>query len=250
MEKTYTVVCNWKMYFSYNQTHTWIETHKKDLISLANQSAQTIVLCPSSENIMQIQQAFEETHVFWGAQDCSNKNSGAYTGQYSAQSLKELGCTYCIIGHSERRIYQHETSELIAEKLEQLLNSTIIPIVCVGETAHEHNQKATNITLKNQLKPLLDKKKNNKSPWIIAYEPVWAIGTGNIPTPAEIEKAFTQIILLSTEANISPLPQLLYGGSVSSETINNLKQVNGCDGFLIGGASTDFQELKKIVLLL
>lgn len=179
-----------------------------------------IVLCPSSIYLSN----FELENIFLGSQNVSPFNDGAYTGEVSARQLKSLNVKYCLVGHSERRVYFKENNEILKNKIEQLLENEIIPIYCVGEL--EKNRD--NNELDKELKILEEIHNNEKI--IIAYEPLWAIGTGIQPNINELEK----IIKLIKEK--FPNNKVLYGGSVNEDSIVNLKS-KLIDGYLLGGVS-------------
>lgn len=179
-----------------------------------------IVLCPSSIYLSN----FELENVFLGSQNVSPFNDGAYTGEVSARQLKSLNVKYCLVGHSERRVYFKENNEIMKNKIEQLLENEIIPIYCVGEL----EKSSDNNELDEELKILEEIRNNEKI--IIAYEPLWAIGTGIQPNINELEK----IIKLIKEK--FPNNKVLYGGSVNENSIVNLKS-ELIDGYLLGGVS-------------
>lgn len=179
-----------------------------------------IVLCPSSVYLSN----FELENVFLGSQNVSPFNDGAYTGEVSARQLKSLNVKYCLVGHSERRVYFKENNEIMKNKIEQLLENEIIPIYCVGEL----EKNSDNNELDEELKILEEIRNNEKI--IIAYEPLWAIGTGIQPNINELEK----IIKLIKEK--FPNNKALYGGSVNEDSIVNLKS-ELIDGYLLGGVS-------------
>lgn len=179
-----------------------------------------MVLCPSSIYLSN----FELENVFLGSQNVSPFNDGAYTGEVSARQLKSLNVKYCLVGHSERRVYFKENNEILKNKIEQLLENEIIPIYCVGEL----EKNSDNNELDNELKILEEIHNNEKI--IIAYEPLWAIGTGIQPNIIELEK----IIRLIKEK--FPNNKVLYGGSVNEDSIVNLKS-KLIDGYLLGGVS-------------
>lgn len=179
-----------------------------------------IVLCPSSIYLSN----FELENVFLGSQNVSSFNDGAYTGEVSARQLKSLNVKYCLVGHSERRVYFKENNEILKNKIEQLLENEIIPIYCVGEL----EKNSDNNELDKELKILEEIHNNEKI--IIAYEPLWAIGTGIQPNINELEK----IIKLIKEK--FPNNKVLYGGSVNEDSIVNLKS-KLIDGYLLGGVS-------------
>jgi len=238
-------VANWKMQKSFNQSVKFVT---KNLDELKKTNA-LVVLCPSFPALYPMAQALKNTSVHIGAQNCSPHKNGAYTGQVSAQSLAEVGCTYCIVGHSERRKYNKESDSEVAQKTEQLIIQNIIPIVCIGESAQEFEKKQTIDVLANQLKPVFSTIKTTKNAIkvCIAYEPIWSIGTGKVPNIDYLKSIFetlqewfnTQIPKIETK--------LLYGGSVNEKNILQFNNIPQIEGFLIGGSSLDFQKLKKIV---
>ncbi len=247
----YLYVANWKMNLSFTQS---INFCKNNLDALQQLSSDTtdIVLCPSFIALAPIAEIFKNHSIAIGAQDCSEHESGAYTGEVSAVSLAEIGIKYCIVGHSERRMYHHETTEKIVKKIKLLYADTIIPIICIGEAQEYFEYKKTYTILTEQLEPILTtiaQQQEHSKHLIIAYEPIWSIGTGIIPTPQQL----TAVCAWITEHIKLHLPdhtmQLLYGGSVNQNNIATLKKIPPINGFLIGGASTDFEQFKKIITL-
>ena len=176
-------------------------------------------------------------YEFLGAQDCHYEQSGAFTGEVSPKMLKDLGCKYVIIGHSERRIHFKETDEMINKKLKAALKVGLIPILCIGEKKGENVQKV----ISNQLKKdLANIPKKDLAKIIIAYEPVWAIGTGDFCKPEKAKKALNFI------KNKLPNNKVLYGGSVNSKIAENYTKI-GFDGLLVGSASLNSKEFVKII---
>ena len=189
-----------------------------------------IVLCPSSIYLSN----FELENVFLGSQNVSPFNDGAYTGEVSARQLKSLNVKYCLVGHSERRVYFKENNEIMKNKIEQLLENEIIPIYCVGEL----EKSSDNNELDEELKILEEIRNNEKI--IIAYEPLWAIGTGIQLNINELEK----IIKLIKEK--FPNNKVLYGGSVNEDSIVNLKS-ELIDGYLLGGVSLHPERISMLL---
>lgn len=246
----YLIVGNWKMYFTYAQAVAWARQHQEDLQSLVRETEHKLVLCPSYEAISDIYKIIKTTGVAIGGQDCAPHDRGAYTGQVSATSLKQIGCSYCIIGHSETRLYQHVDNKMVAHAAEQALKNGLTPIVCVGEHKDQYEAKETFHVIAEQLAPVLLMYKNYEGERLcIAYEPVWAIGTGKVPHNTYLHDVYEFIKSLFTEVGLQRTPLLLYGGSVDPQTIEQLCKVPQIEGFLIGRASTDFKTLKKIVKL-
>lgn len=242
------IICNWKSYFSYQTGVDWCTAHGNELAKLAAEVGESvkIVLCPSFESIATIKSKLRIPAITFGAQDCSAWGIGAHTGEVMATSLREIGCDYCIIGHSERRTDHNESTESTAEKFEQLCKNNIIPIVCIGENAEARDRGIKKETINAQLEPVLQKANLLRRPFWIAYEPVWAIGK---EIPANSEVIISTILWL--KKNIGWLKmddqiKIIYGGSVNQATIESLL-ATPVDGFLIGKATTDFQEVKKIV---
>lgn len=244
--QSFIYVANWKMQRPFTEAIRWITGYARELDTLVKHN--TLVLCPSYTELAVAVHFVGGTGIQIGAQNCAPATLGAFTGEVSAQSLYELGCSYCIIGHSERRLLFHETDELVAEKLHQLLEHEIIPIVCIGETLEQLQRGQRETVLHEQLDLIIQEALEWKRRSIcIAYEPIWAIGTDSIPEIREIEHIIGYVRQVVDAQKSSITWRLLYGGSVSAAHAAELKKITGLDGFLIGSASLDFQELKKIV---
>lgn len=240
------IVANWKMYFSYTQALDFIKNYCRELVALGQQHDRLIILCPSFEILQSITQLMQSTpSVVFGAQDCSAHQFGAHTGQVSALSLAQLGCSYCIVGHSERRSEYGETSDLIAQKVERLLEQNIMPIVCIGEDEYTYRTGKVYVLLEQQLRPVLEKAHRNSTCIYYAYEPIWAIGSGIVPDEACLKSIFSWLAKYLSMSGQSF--KLLYGGSVTAATLPMLVTIRELDGVLVGGASVDFQKFKNIV---
>lgn len=200
------------------------------------QSNHTIVLCPSLPYLSK----FYLKNIELGSQNVSSYYEGAYTGEVAASQLKDLGVKYCIVGHSERRKYQKETNQEINRKVNMLLDNDIIPILCVGENSNERQAGMTIIKVINEIKECL-RDIDNISKVIIAYEPIWAIGTGNIPSREQIDSVLKEI------KEDYPENLLVYGGSLSNDNIEEINKSTYIDGYLLGGLSLKTDELKKFV---
>lgn len=239
-------IANWKMNLSPEQVSAFYHDNYDELYALTDHA--DIVLCPSFVSLGLLSPFIRNTEIHLGAQNCSEHKIGAFTGEVNAESLEQLGCSFCIIGHSERRILFHETNTIIAQKIQRLLEQEITPIVCIGETDQQYDQNKTKAALTEQLDSIITTLKNNNKPLIIAYEPVWAIGTHNTPDVEQLEHIFDWIKNYVTAHIPHNQVRYVYGGSVNSTTIKKLKELSNIDGFLIGGASGDFQTFKNIVL--
>ena len=196
-----------------------------------------LILCPTYLNIGE----FTSNNISLGSQNVSSTNDGPYTGEVSAKQLKSYNVEYSLVGHSERRKNQKETEEEIFEKIIRLLENNIIPILCIGETKEERDNNKVYEIIDKSLENV--KRINNEfqSKIIIAYEPVWSIGTGIIPTTEEINEVITYI------KKEFPNNKVLYGGSANEKNIDILKQITTIDGYLLGGLSLKPNQLKEFI---
>jgi triosephosphate isomerase len=176
--------------------------------------------------------------IAWGAQDCSSHLQGAYTGEVSASMLRELGCRYTIVGHSERRAYHGETDVVVAEKAKAALGLGVTPIVCVGETLAERDAGATQAVVKRQLSAVIHALGHCTGEMVVAYEPVWAIGTGRTASPEQAQEvhAVLRQQLQAATAHADGI-RILYGGSMKPENAGELMAQPDIDGGLVGGAA-------------
>ncbi len=230
---------NWKMFGglnSLNSLHRVIKFYK----GFKKNRFIKIIYCPPSTLIRPMSKKLKDSRIEVGAQNChENENYGAFTGSINSKMLKDVGAKYVIIGHSENR-QRGESNKKINNKIKSVLKSGLKVIFCIGETSQEKRKKKTYQVLNNQIKTGLDKVKNKKN-IIIAYEPVWSIGTGLIPKSNELIKIITFIKKKYNNLKV------LYGGSVNSKNINELKLIENIDGFLIGGASQDAKKFIDII---
>ena len=194
-----------------------------------------------------------DSKILLGAQNLHYEESGSWTGEVSSEMIKECGCSFCIVGHSERRQKFGETNAFINKKIKALLKKGIKVVLCVGETAGENENGKTKQVLNKQLHECLDGLYENELKSImIAYEPIWAIGTGKTPTPKQIEKIVANIRLCIQNSYSSVAAEkitILYGGSVKKENIKAFTQTKGVDGTLVGGASNDAKEFSQLINL-
>lgn len=236
MKRPLLYIANWKASLSFNQQCSVL---KEYVSGIPSDSALNVVVCPSFEALTAAHALLANSSVMLGAQSCSPHSLGAYTGTVTAQSLHEIGCTYCIVGHSERRTLFGETNTVISKQIERLLQHQITPIVCIGETAEQRDLHRTFSMLKEQL----DMCKSQGDRIIVAYEPVWAIGSGKAATLDHVHTIFNWIEQHYT------VQRLLYGGSVHPENAHLFKKISNIGGFLIGSASLSFKQFKNIVSL-
>ena len=200
--------------------------------------AAELAVCPPFTLIAEAAAKLAGGTVTFGGQDCSPHASGAYTGDTSAAMLKDLGATYVIVGHSERRTYHHETDELVRAKAEAALKSGLVAIVCVGETRAEREAGQAIAVVSRQVKGSLPPAGQPETV-VVAYEPVWAIGTGLTPTPADVAEVHLAIRNLLGElyGAAGGKVRILYGGSVKPANAKELLGIVNVDGALVGGAS-------------
>jgi triosephosphate isomerase len=232
------VVGNWKMNGSKAQISELLGTV---IAQSENLGEVDLVFCAPSIYIPQLNEHLKSTAIAWGGQDVSVHVSGAYTGEIAAPMLAEFECRYVIVGHSERRQYHHESNHLVGQKALTAMQSGITPIICLGETLEQREQGNTLTVIKEQLdavKSVIGLQGLEKS--VIAYEPVWAIGTGLTATPEQAQEvhAFIREELGEKADKI----QLLYGGSVKAANAAELFSQTDIDGALVGGASLVAEE--------
>ena len=238
-------VANWKMFGHLNSVNS---LNKVINFKKKNKKAKNlkIIYCPPFTLIHPFIQKLKNTTIKTGAQNCSfGSNYGPPTGSINAMMIKSLKCEYVILGHSEKRA-KGETDKIINKKIISALQNNLKVIFCIGETFGQKRKKLTKKILLNQLRKGLKKIKNKKN-IIIAYEPVWSIGSGVIPKIHDLENT-TQIIKLFLINKMKyKNPKVLYGGSVNSKNISLLKSIKNLDGFLIGGASQNSKKFIDII---
>lgn len=186
-----------------------------------------------------------------GGQDCSAYESGAYTGEIAASMLSDMSCRYCIVGHSERRQYHGETDEHVRAKAERLIDNGVIPIICVGETLEEREQGRAVEIVESQIMASVPSSSASSETCVLAYEPVWAIGTGMAATSSDVKKMHEMIrTLLETSLAQCAKMRILYGGSVKPSNAQELLTIDNVDGALIGGASLKVDDFLAIGMAL
>jgi triosephosphate isomerase len=240
---------NWKMYKDVRESAELIQGIKSKL-ALDSEKIQ-VVLCPPFTSLAAAQSLLQGSSILLGAQNMYFEAEGAYTGEVSANMLKSAGCTHVIVGHSERRQHFGETNELVNKKVKKALESGLIPIICVGETLEEREKGITDQIVSTQVKSVLrDILSTEVVRCIIAYEPVWAIGTGKNATPEqaeEVHKLVRKIIGQLHSWTIAEQVVIQYGGSVKPENADALLRQPNIDGALVGGASLKAQSFVQIV---
>lgn len=241
---------NWKMNKDWAGSREFCSLLAEQLAPAALQGVRVIV-APPFPFLDIARQALEHSPARISAQDISSHTDGAYTGEVSAAMLASLNMPYCIVGHSERRQYHHEDGSLINQKLQRLLEQQIIPILCIGETLQEREAGQTQEILQNQLSEALDALQISQgTDIVIAYEPVWAIGTGRTATAqmAQDAHAFVRSWLSKRfGAEVASQIHILYGGSMKPENIAELIAQEDIDGGLIGGASLKLNDFMAMI---
>jgi triosephosphate isomerase (TIM) len=239
---------NWKMYKNPDETRTFFRDF---LLLVAGHTRDEIVICPPYIDLCAAVAATKETHVAIGAQDLHWEKEGAYTGEICPRMLLDVGCTHVIVGHSERRQYFGETDDIVNFKLKAALEAGLTPILCVGEVLEEREAGLTEDVLRRQcLRAFHALSTKKAAKLVVAYEPVWAIGTGKTATPQLASEAH---ILIRGEAakafgqQFADRLRILYGGSVKPENVKALMAEEEIDGALVGGASLDPKSFAAIV---
>ncbi len=246
MRKQY-VIGNWKM----NGTKASSLSLAKDIVQNLPHPLENVevVICPPAVYLDSISQSVTLEKMKLGAQDVATDNQGAYTGQISPLMLKEMGCEYVLVGHSERRHGLHESNELVAHKVKACLQAELTPVICVGETLEQREGNQAFETILGQLTPVLELGAEALSKSLIAYEPVWAIGTGKTATAAQAQEihAFIRKEVAKAGQNVAQSLPILYGGSVKPSNAQELVACDDIDGGLIGGASLQASDFLEIV---
>ena len=235
---------NWKLNKTIVEAVDLVNKLKTASLKLDDRTA---VVCPPFTALMAVSDALHDSDIAVGGQDLYFEDSGAFTGEISGPMLKSAGCTYVIIGHSERRQFFGETNETVNRKILSALKNHLIPIVCIGETLEEREANKTFDIIKSHVKYGLTGLTNEQlKGLVIAYEPVWAIGTGRTATPAQAEEIHDFIRTLLPK-DVAQEMRILYGGSVKPDNIKELMAQKDIDGALVGGASLKAQDFIAIV---
>ena len=235
-QRTKLVAGNWKMHGSLASNLSLLDAVKAGAAGMTCEAA----VCVPYPYLAQARSVLAGGNVGWGAQDVSAHSQGAYTGEVSAAMLADFGCRYAIVGHSERRTLHGESDQLVAEKFAAALGSRLTPILCVGETLAEREAGITDSVVTRQLEAVLaNSGVAALARAVVAYEPVWAIGTGRTATPQQAQDVHAAIRarVAKDDATVAAGLQILYGGSVKAGNAKELFGMPDIDGGLIGGAS-------------
>lgn len=239
---------NWKMYKTTSEAVKLAKSLKE---KISNVQDVTVVLCPTFTSLSSVYEVIKNSSIKLGAQNIYYEKEGAYTGEISPAMIKDVGCEFVILGHSERRKYFHEDDVIVNKKIKMALNFDLTPIVCVGETLEEREKGIAEGTVINQIeKDLVNISTEDMLKLVIAYEPVWAIGTGKTATP-EIADGMHFVIRTQLSkmysSDLSGSISILYGGSVKPDNVDVLMSQKNIDGALVGGAALDSESFSRIV---
>jgi triosephosphate isomerase len=240
------IVANWKMHKTVAETRKYIERFRSLI-----EGTEGVALAPPFTALLDAREALQGSRIQLAAQNMYHAEQGAFTGEISPLMLRELGCSYVIIGHSERRNHFHESDELINQKLQSAFAHDLIPILCVGEKLEERRSVATERVLEGQVRTDLKGLSNKQvARLVIAYEPIWAIGTGQTASPDDAQagaRFIRQQITTLYEQETADAVRIQYGGSVNAKNAHSLLAQPDVDGALVGGASLDPVEFAQIV---
>ena len=241
------VMGNWKL----NGTKDSVTSLVNALKDPAAQAPSVeVAVCAPAIFIGLVEELAKDSAIKYGSEDCDVHNSGAYTGENSPVMIKEFGCKYAIVGHSERRAYHNETDAVVAAKYKAAQDAELIPVLCIGESLEQFEANQTEEVCKTQLKAVIDLcgiASFEKA--VIAYEPIWAIGTGKTATPEIAQDVHSKIraFLASFDAEVAVKVQILYGGSCNAKTAPDLFAQKDIDGGLVGGASLKAEDFAAII---
>lgn len=242
------VAGNWKLNGSRESISELLSDirQKSDSVTVAE-----LAVCPPYLYLSQVAHQLDGIDISLGAQDCSDQISGAYTGEVSAAMIKEFFCKYIIIGHSERRHIYGESNEMVATKYEQVKSNDLVPILCVGETLQQREEGHTEVIIARQIDAVIERMGiEGFANSVIAYEPVWAIGTGQTATPEQAQEVheFIRYKLDALNKEIAANTRILYGGSMKPDNAQQLLQQSDIDGGLIGGAALKAEDFIAIAV--
>lgn len=238
------LAANWKMNKTVPEAREFVRVFA---LAVKDITDAEIVIAPPFTSLMAVGEVIKGTNIRLSAQNVFYEEKGAYTGEISPAMLKDVGCEYVIIGHSERRQYFHETDDTVNRKIKASVNNGLNVIFCIGETLQEREKGSTFDVLKTQITNGL--KETASKNLVVAYEPVWAIGTGRTATPAQAQEAhkFIREELRKLLGENAGSIRILYGGSVTPENIDSLMACPDVDGGLVGGASLKSDSFEKLV---
>lgn len=240
------VIGNWKMHGSFS---TIDQLLKETLAGLPEVPSCSVAVAPPAVYLPYVREKLLGSPIKWGAQNVYPEAQGAYTGEISGPMLKETGCHFVLVGHSERRMLFSESSAFVAQKFCHVKEQGMIPVLCIGETKEAREKGLTEQILSEQLTSVISLCKTGLSECIIAYEPVWAIGTGQAATPEQAQEvhAFIRKFMAENSQEEADTLPILYGGSVNAQNASELFALPDVDGVLVGGASLESSRFLDII---
>ena len=244
--RTILIAGNWKMNGSRASIKELLDGLKAGISNVTNAE---MAVCAPSIYLADVAEQLAGTNISWGAQDVSIEASGAYTGEIAASMINDFNCKYIIVGHSERRTYHGETDEMVAKKFGVVLAAGMTPIFCIGETLEEREKGITEEVVARQVQAVIDMHGAQAlAKGVVAYEPVWAIGTGKTASPEQAQEvhAFIRGVIAKADAGVAEKIIIQYGGSMNAGNAKDLLAQPDIDGGLIGGASLKAEDFLAI----
>ena len=233
------IIANWKMHGSRQFIEQWLQSFAIE--SMRNDA--DIVICTPHPYLSLTKDLCQLTRISTGAQDVNEHDNGAFTGEISASMLLDCGCDYVLIGHSERRALFCDTDTRVAAKMRTAMHCGIIPVLCIGESLEQRRAEKTKEVLRRQIASALQEAENIAESLVLAYEPIWAIGSGQSATSSSLEEISgfirTDVLPDIVGLDIADKVRILYGGSINQDNVEELFALSGIDGGLVGGASLD-----------
>lgn len=241
------IIANWKLHGNWAFNEEYASALSGGLKEFDSMSRK-VVICPPSIFLQQMNGLIVNPEIFLGGQDLSDEVAGAFTGEISGVMLRELGCRYVLVGHSERRLRHHESHEVVIQKVMRAVSAGLTPIVCVGETLEQRQSGQMEAVLAAQMQALMAGVDQHIDQIVLAYEPLWAIGTGQTATAEQAQEVhyFLREIVGKVSQNVAQNMPIVYGGSVKSDNASELLMMADIDGVLVGGASLDVSEFLSI----
>jgi triosephosphate isomerase len=241
------IIANWKLNgnWSFNEEYASVLSNGLRGVDLTNRQ---IIICPPSIYLQQMNGLLVDQEIYLGGQDLSDEAAGAFTGEISGVMLKEFGCRYVLVGHSERRLKYQESNELIVKKALNAIAAGLKPVVCIGETQEQRESLQVEKVLSEQIAALMDGLGQHIDKIILAYEPIWAIGTGQTASALQAQEVHAMLRGMLEKASplVAQNMQIIYGGSVKAENAEELLRMSDIDGLLVGGASLVVAEFLSI----
>jgi triosephosphate isomerase len=241
------IIANWKLNgnWSFNEEYASVLSKGLRGVDLTNRQ---IIVCPPSIYLQQMNGLLVDQEIYLGGQDLSDEAAGAFTGEISGVMLKEFGCRYVLVGHSERRLKYQESNELIVKKALNAIAAGLKPVVCIGETQEQRESLQVEKVLSEQIAALMDGLGQHIDKIILAYEPIWAIGTGQTASALQAQEVHAMLRGMLEKASplVAQNMQIIYGGSVKAENAEELLRMSDIDGLLVGGASLVVAEFLSI----